>query len=48
MRQRPSRKACALFVLALIGLGAEIVQLVKTPFFGYVMLTVAWVGPAFF
>lgn len=47
-RQRPSRKAWALFVLAVIGLGAEILQLVKTPFFGNVMLTVSWVGLAFF
>lgn len=42
--RRPSLKARALFGLAVIGLGAEIVRLVKTPFFGNVMLTVAWVG----
>ncbi|KAE8552103.1 hypothetical protein EYB25_005997 [Talaromyces marneffei] len=40
-RRQPSQ-AWALLVLALISLGAEIVQLVKTPFFGYVMFTVAW------
>jgi hypothetical protein len=47
-RRRPSRKAWALFVLAIIGFSAEIVRLVKTPFFGYVMLIVSWVGLAFF
>lgn len=43
-RQRPSLKAWALFVLTVIGLGAEIVQLTELNFFGNVMLTVAWVG----
>lgn len=43
-RGRPSLKSWALFVLAVIGIGAEIVRLVKSPFFGYVMLLVAWVG----
>lgn len=44
IRRQPSLKTWALFVLAAIGLAAEIVRLVKSPVFENIMLTVAWVG----
>ncbi|EED14796.1 ABC bile acid transporter, putative [Talaromyces stipitatus ATCC 10500] len=40
--RQPLRKAWALFLLAVICFGAEIVQIVMLPCFGYIMLTVAW------
>lgn len=46
-RRPPIRKALALFVLAMLGLGAEIVQLLKSFSIACIALTVAWVSLLF-
>lgn len=47
LRLQPTRKALALFLLALLGLAAEAVQLVKDTSISYIVLTVAWGLAAF-
>ncbi|OKL55876.1 hypothetical protein UA08_08841 [Talaromyces atroroseus] len=41
-RRPPIRKAVALFILAILGLGAEIMQLIKRPSVDLTALTAAW------